>query len=111
MKTIYQNEKFSLKTHHTIPHEEVALQNIDFWIIIDRQTFWGSATTTENIQYLMQKNKQTGACALGAYHWQSNTIILGEFTVECLAVAVADILEDESLAVDQVFYLIPDDNE
>jgi len=31
--------------------------------------------------------------------------------VECLAVAVADILEDESLAIDQVFYLIPDDNE
>jgi len=25
--------------------------------------------------------------------------------------AVADILEDESLAVDQVFYLIPEDNE
>ena len=31
--------------------------------------------------------------------------------MECLAVAVADIFEDESLAVDQVFYLIPDDNE
>ena len=49
--------------------------------------------------------------AKSAYHWQSNTIILGEFTVECLAVAVADIFEDESLAVDQVFYLIPGDNE
>jgi len=45
------------------------------------------------------------------YHWQTNTIILSEFTVECLGGAVADILEDESLAVDQVFYLIPEDNE
>jgi len=108
LKTIYQNAKFSLKTHHTIPHEEVALQNIDFWVIIDGQTFLGSASTTENIQYLMQKNKQTGECALGTYHWQSNMIILSEFTIRCLAVAVADIIEDESLVVDQVFYLIPE---
>ncbi|MFW1644779.1 hypothetical protein [Acinetobacter guillouiae] len=49
--------------------------------------------------------------AKSAYHWQTNTIILSEFTVECLGGAVADILEDESLAVDQVFYLIPEDNE
>ncbi|MDI1224909.1 MULTISPECIES: hypothetical protein [Acinetobacter] len=49
--------------------------------------------------------------AKSAYHWQTNTIILSEFTVECLGGAVADILEDESLAVDQFFYLIPDDNE
>jgi len=108
LKTIYQNEKFSLKIHHTIPHEDVALQNIDFWVIIDGQTFLGSASTTENIQYLMQKNKQTGECALGTYHWQSNMIILSEFTIRCLAVAVADIIEDESLVVDQVFYLIPE---
>lgn len=35
-------------------------------------------------------------------------IILSEFTIKCLAVAVADIIEDESLVVDQVFYLIPE---
>lgn len=109
MKTIYQNEKFSLVTHHQIPNEDIAHQNIDFWIQIEGKTYWGSAITTENIQYLMEKDKQTGECASGAYHWQSNAIILKDFTVECLALAVEDIIQENLL--DSIFYLIPDDED
>ncbi|WP_111858087.1 hypothetical protein [Acinetobacter sp. CFCC 10889] len=108
MKTIYQNEKFSLVTHHQIPNEDTTHQNIDFTIKTDGKTYWGSATTTANIQSIMEKNKQTGECASGAYHWQTNVIILNQFTVECLALAVTDIIEDEDL--DSIFYLIPNDD-
>lgn len=104
MKTIYQNEKFSLVTHHQIPNEDITHQNIDFWIKTDGKAYLGSATTTENIQSIMEKNKQTGECASGAYHWQTNVIILNQFTVECLVLAVTDIIEDEEL--DSIFYLI-----
>lgn len=39
--TIYQNEKFSLVTHHQIPNEDITHQNIDFWIKIEGKTYWG----------------------------------------------------------------------
>ena len=110
MKTIYQNEKFSLVTHHQIPNEDTTHQNMDFTIKIENKTYWGSATTIENIQSIMQKNKQTGECASGAYHWQTNTIILNQFTVEYLTLAVADIIEDEDLGLDLIFYLSPNED-
>ena len=106
MKTIYQNEKFSLVTHHQIPNEDIAHQNIDFTIKIGDKIYWGSATTTENIQYLMEKDKGTGESASGAYHWQTNAIILNQFTVESLVLAVEDIINENSL--DCIFYLIPE---
>ena len=105
--TIYQNEKFSLVTHHQIPNEDTAHQNIDFTIKIEDKTYWGSATTTENIQYLMEKDKRTGESAFGSYSWQTNTIILKDFTVECLALAVEDIIQENLL--NSIFHLISDD--
>lgn len=106
--TIYQNEKFSLVTHHQIPNEDITHQNIGFWIKIEGKTYWGSVTTTANIQYLMEKDKRKGECASGAYHWQTNAIILNQFTVECLALAVEDIIKGNSL--DSIFYLIPNED-
>lgn len=104
LKTIYQNEKFSLVIHHQIPTEDIIDQNIDFTIKIENKTYWGSATTTENIQYLMEKDKRTGESAFGAYHWQTNAIILKDFTLECLALAVEDIIKESLL--DSIFHLI-----
>lgn len=107
-KNIYQNEKFSLVTHHQIPNEDTTHQNIDFTIKTDGKTYWGSATTTANIQSIMEKDKQTSESASGAYYWQTNAIILNQFTVECLALAVEDIINENSL--DSIFYLIPNED-
>lgn len=68
----------------------------------------GSVTTTANNQYLMEKDKRKGECVSGAYHWQTNAIILNQFTVECLALAVEDIINENSLNC--IFYLIPDED-
>ena len=108
LKAIYKNEKFSLVTHHQIPNEDITHQNIDFWIKTDGKTYLGSATTTENIQYLMEKDKQTGESAFGSYHWQTNAIILKDFTVESLALAVEDIIKESLL--DSIFHLILNDD-
>ena len=107
--TIYQNEKFSLISHHQIPNEDIIYQNIDFWIKREGKTYWGSAITIENIQFIMQKDKQTGECASGAYHWQTNAIILNQFTIECLALAVENIIQENLL--DSIFHLIPADED
>ncbi len=106
MKTIHQSEKFSLVTYHQIPNEDIAHQNIDFTIKIKDKTYWGSATTIDNIKYLMEKDERTGEMAFGSYSWQTNTIILKNFTVECLALAVENIIKESFL--DSIFYLIPD---
>lgn len=56
----------------------------------------------------MEKDKRKGECVSGAYHWQTNAIILNQFTVECLALAVEDIINENSLNC--IFYLIPDED-
>ena len=75
-------------------------------IEVEGKTYWGSATTTENIQHLIGDDKQTGKCTSGAYYWQTNTIILKDFTIECLTFALEDIISENAL--DSIFYLIPD---
>ncbi|WP_353168832.1 hypothetical protein [Acinetobacter sp.] len=68
MKTIYQNEKFSIETHHQIPNNDITQQNMDFWIKTEAKSYWGSAATIANIQYLMQRYSQTGENASGTFY-------------------------------------------
>jgi hypothetical protein len=103
MQTIYQDDAFSIKTYHNIPEEDVEQQNIDFWLIIGDKTFWGSAFTLANIQYLMTKDNRTGESAFGTYFWASDMIILKEMTVECLVKAIRNILNDQSLNIGEIF--------
>jgi hypothetical protein len=79
-----------------------------FWIVIGDKTFWGSAFTMANIDYLMNKDAQTGESAFGAYFWSTNMIILKEMTVKCLVKAVQAILNDDTLKVNEIFYQIDD---
>ena len=108
MQTIYQDDAFSIKTYHNIPEDDIKQQNIDFWIVIGDKTFWGSAFTMANIDYLMNKDAQTGESAFGAYFWSTNMIILKEMTVKCLVKAVQAILNDDTLKVSEIFYQIDD---
>ena len=103
MQTIYQDDAFSIKTYHNIPEDDVEQQNIDFWLIIGDKTFWGSAFTLANIQYLMTKDNRTGESAFGTYFWASDMIILKEMTVECLVKAIRNILNDQSLNIGEIF--------
>jgi hypothetical protein len=103
MQTIYQDDAFSIKTYHNIPEDDIEQQNIDFWLIIGDKTFWGSAFTLANIQYLMTKDNRTGESAFGTYFWASDMIILKEMTVECLVKAIRNILNDQSLNIGEIF--------
>ncbi|WP_288498654.1 hypothetical protein [uncultured Acinetobacter sp.] len=106
MKTIYQNEKFSIETHHQIPNNDITQQNIDFWIKTEGKSYWGSATTIANIQYLIQRYSQTGENSFGAFYWQANTIIIHEFTVDSLVTSVKSLIEDSHDNLGDIFYLI-----
>ncbi|MBJ9952621.1 MULTISPECIES: hypothetical protein [unclassified Acinetobacter] len=106
MKTIYQNEKFSIETHHQIPNNDITQQNMDFWIKTEAKSYWGSAATIANIQYLMQRYSQTGENASGAFYWQTNTIIIYQFTVDSLVASVKSLIEDSRDNLSDIFYLI-----
>lgn len=81
-------------------------QSMDFWIKTEAKSYWGSAATIASIQYLMQRYSQTGENPFSAFYWQTNTIILHQFTVDSLVASVKSLIEDSRDNLSDIFYLI-----
>lgn len=54
----------------------------------------------------MQRDSQTGENAFGAFYWQTNTIIIHQFTVDSLVASVQSLIEDRCDNLGDIFYLI-----
>lgn len=103
----YSFKEFDLLIFHNLDSIKIKNQNIDFNIIHEQKRYAGTASTIENIKYLMKKYKDENECNKGRYFFQHNMIILEEMTITCLYEAIIDILKTTTLG--NIFYLCSDE--
>ena len=89
---IYEFSGFKVSTNHEFLSEKNQA-NIDFYLEVNGQKFWGSAFTLENIKYLMDTGKENGGNFNGNFFWSANAIIIRKMSVECLGEVLAFLIE------------------
>lgn len=108
----YECAEFKLLVIHELNKFNVSEQNVDFHITVDNNTYAGTAVTLKNIEYLMEKYKDSGECNYGRYFRQHDMVILAEMSLDCLCESLLDILKDKQVGIlDDIFYKIPYESE
>ena len=83
---------------HDLPSDQRANGNIDVHVYpTDGRHYCGTFFTLDNLAWLMDRGRETGECASGAYMWSTRMVIVRELTESNLRIAVEDLIRTGAL--------------
>jgi hypothetical protein len=81
--------------------------NIDIEVQLeDGRRFGATFFTLRSIARVIEKNRNTGECARGLYHWTANMIVVSELSLDAIRRTVRDLIETEEF--EQAFAFLED---
>lgn len=98
--TLYNSDGIRIYTHHSFKASDKFSENLDFFLDYEGNSYTGTAFSLDCVIAFMEDTVKDSP--FNNYFWAPYTIVIKEFSSECLIAAILEIISDKTVVLEEV---------